>query len=368
MSFTKSPALAAPARPGRKSPLRAATFAGIPPAGPARPAAETGRAGPARRREAVPAPELRRMQLSEFTAWLRSRTNKHHRPFQADTIAAYADAGRALDQWMTSEGIDGDFTACDTGTLNRFFADYLAGHGQGGTNTRQRNLRHLFTWLEEACEHPHPYTGTLHRYGPVKTRPSTLAQEFIRDLLEVTGGGRARRFEDVRDHAMIRVLTEGARRTELIQLQTIDLSTDLIAQPFVRVVPLKGARAHTEGRIVPLSAATARAIVAYLRVRRTHQRSDVAALWLGTRNRGPMTGSGLYQMLLRRAEQAGYDPKVHPHQFRHTFAHDWLDGGGAEGDLMRLMGWTDRSMLDRYGADLQVQRAIDAKRRRGDLY
>ena len=43
-------------------------------------------------------------------------------------------------------------------------------------------------------------------------------------------------------------------------------------------------------------------------------------------------------------------------------------GGGAEGDLMRLMGWTDRSMLDRYGADMQVQRAIDAKRRRGDLY
>jgi hypothetical protein len=35
---------------------------------------------------------------------------------------------------------------------------------------------------------------------------------------------------------------------------------------------------------------------------------------------------------------------------------------------MRLMGWTDRSMLDRYGADMQVQRAIDAKRRRGDLY
>jgi integrase/recombinase XerD len=47
-----------------------------------------------------------------------------------------------------------------------------------------------------------------------------------------------------------------------------------------------------------------------------------------------MTGSGLYQMLQRRAHQAGYDPDVHPHQFRHTFAHDWLDGGGAEGDLM----------------------------------
>jgi hypothetical protein len=35
---------------------------------------------------------------------------------------------------------------------------------------------------------------------------------------------------------------------------------------------------------------------------------------------------------------------------------------------MRLMGWKNRSMLDRYAADLQVQRAIEAKRRRGDLY
>ena len=35
---------------------------------------------------------------------------------------------------------------------------------------------------------------------------------------------------------------------------------------------------------------------------------------------------------------------------------------------MRLMGWTDRSMLDRYAEDLQVQRAIEAKRRRGNLY
>lgn len=51
-----------------------------------------------------------------------------------------------------------------------------------------------------------------------------------------------------------------------------------------------------------------------------------------------------------------------------TLSPPSLDGGGAEGDLMRLMGWADRSMLDRYGADLQVQRAVQAKRRRGDLY
>lgn len=79
-----------------------------------------------------------------------------------------------------------------------------------------------------------------------------------------------------------------------------------------------------------------------------------------------MTGSDVYRMVKRRAEQAGYEPDVYPHMFRHVRAR--LADGGAEGNLMRLMGWSDRSMLDRSGADLQVQRAIEAKRRRGDIY
>jgi hypothetical protein len=77
----------------------------------------------------VTPPELRRMQVSEFAAWLRSRTNRHKRAFQEATVAAYADAARSLGRWMTEQGIDGDFTACDPGMLNRFFAGRAAGHG-----------------------------------------------------------------------------------------------------------------------------------------------------------------------------------------------------------------------------------------------
>jgi integrase/recombinase XerD len=268
------------------------------------------------------AAQLRRLMISEFRDWLGSRTNRNGRPFQADTVSAYADAAVALDAWMTAEGIEAGFTVCDTAALNRFFAAYFTAHGQGGTNTKQRNLRHLFSWLEREHDHPHPYTDDLQRYTPARTRPSTLAGQFITDLFEVTGDGRARGFEDARDHAMIRMLTEGVRRTELVQQQTTDLPVDVIAQPFVRVVPLKGARGSTEGRIVPLAPATARALAAYLRVRRGHRRAGSPALWLGTRNRGAITGAGLYRMLQRRAGEAGYDPTVHPHQFRHTFAHE----------------------------------------------
>jgi hypothetical protein len=120
---------------------------------------------------------------------------------------------------MTASDVDGDFTACDTPMLNRFFTEYLKSHSQGGTNTLQRNLAHLFEWLDQEYNHPSPYTDRLHRYAPAKKRPATLAEEFIRDLLELTGGGRARDFEDIRDHAIIRVFTEGPRRTEVTQME-----------------------------------------------------------------------------------------------------------------------------------------------------
>jgi site-specific recombinase XerD len=301
-----------------------AGFGSSPSAAPAEPVA--GEAAAVSVVREITAQQLRQMQISEFCAWLRTQTNKHKRPFQEQTIIGYAETARALDRWMTDQEIDGDFTACDVTVLNEFFSQYRAEHGQGGTNTRQRNLHHLFKWLAVRYGHADPWVGEhLVRYGPVKSRPSTLAEEFIRDMLAVTGGGKAKSFIDVRDHAIIRMLTEGVRREELAQQQVGDLSEDLIAWPFVRVVPLKGAREFTQGRLVPLMMGSAQALAAYLRVRRAHRQAGLPWLWLG--NRGPMTGSGIYQVVERRAEEAGYDPQgVHPHMFRHTFANDWQMG------------------------------------------
>lgn len=57
------------------------------------------------------------------------------RPFQEATVAAYTDAARSLDRWMTGEEIDGDFTACDAEMLDRFLTGRLHSHGQQGLNT-----------------------------------------------------------------------------------------------------------------------------------------------------------------------------------------------------------------------------------------
>lgn len=107
------------------------------------------------------------MAISKFTEWLRTRTNKHDRPFQEDTITAHRDMARALHRWMTEQGIDDDFTACDTAILNRFFESRAACQTGHYPQTRQSGA--------EGCRPPHLGTDIkLARAVPVTQRPATL--------------------------------------------------------------------------------------------------------------------------------------------------------------------------------------------------
>jgi site-specific recombinase XerD len=141
----------------------------------------------------------------------------------------------------------------------------------------------LFNFLENERGFASPYSGDgLNRYAPVKGRSKTLSTDFIDDLLEVTGGGRARDFETARDHAMILILrSEGIRRTKLLGMVMHTLPADVIRNPVFRLVPLKGARAAGEGRLVVLAPASARALAIYLRARRNHPLADSDWVWLG---------------------------------------------------------------------------------------
>ena len=74
-----------------------------------------------------------------------------------------------------------------------------------------------------------------------------------------------------------------------------------------------------------------------------------------------MTETGVAQVLKRRGREAGLEG-LHPHQFRHTFAHEMLAGGMQEGDLMRIAGWKSPLMPKRYGASAASERAVAAYR------
>jgi hypothetical protein len=77
--------------------------------------------------------------LAEFEDYLRTTNSRDGRPYEEATVNAYVSPGKTLDAWLAAEGLDGDFTACGTATLNRFFREYYLEHGQGGTHTLQRN-------------------------------------------------------------------------------------------------------------------------------------------------------------------------------------------------------------------------------------
>ena len=69
-------------------------------------------------------------------------------------------------------------------------------------------------------------------------------------------------------------------------------------------------------------------------------------------------------MVRRRGREAGRG-NLHPHQFRHSFAHNWFAEGGNKSDLMQLAGWRSRSMIDRYARSGAQDRATAASKKFG---
>ncbi len=146
----------------------------------------------------------------------------------------------------------------------------------------------------------------------------------------MTCGGRA--FEARRDLAILLLLIDtGMRRGEVASVQCDDLDLD---QSLLRVMG-KGGRE----RLVPLGRKLVQALDRYLRVRLLHEYEEAASLFLG--RAGPITPSGVYQIVRNQAREAGIR-NVHPRQLRRSFAHAWLVAGGA-GDGSHACGWLAQS-------------------------
>jgi site-specific recombinase XerD len=229
--------------------------------------------------------------------------------------------------------------------VSDFITHLLAVRSPATASVRFRALQQFFSWLVDEEE--------IQRSPMAKLRPPKLPEQLtpvldeaaIRALLKVCAGSD---FGSLRDTAIVRLfLDTGMRLDELAKLRVDDVDLDY---DNTATVLGKGRRP----RMCPFGAKTAQALDRYLRQRARQKRAEVPKPWLGVNGRGAMTDNGIAQIVRKRGTEAGIKG-VHPHMFRHTFAHEWRMAGGDDDSLMRLVGWRSRQMLHRYGASAAAQ-------------
>jgi site-specific recombinase XerD len=272
------------------------------------------------------------------------------------TVRVYLSAVNQLAGFLAERGMPASVAGIAREHVEAYIADlFERGRSASTARTRYTGLHVFFTWAVEDGEITRSPMERM-KMPIVADQPvAVLDDDQIRALLDVCSG---RSFADVRDTAIILLfLDSGMRVGEMAGLRVDDLDFE----GGVAIVTGKGNRR----RAAPFGTKTTLALRRYLRARARHSHAGVDALWLGLF--GAWAGPPAFsQMLERRGRDAGID-HIHPHMFRHTFAHRWLDSQGNEGDLMSVAGWRNRRMIDRYGSSVAAQRAREAHRRIGPV-
>jgi len=195
------------------------------------------------------------------------------------------------------------------------------------------SIRSYFTYLAKE----HKFNNPSSNFKPPKIGkrlPKALTIDQVMSMLNIVGSDLI----SSRDKALVELLyATGARVSELINLNTLDISTVDTQAGTTTTVKLKGKGGKE--RVVPIGSFAVAAVSDYLvRSRPTLLKvSTQKALFLNQRG-GRLSRQSAWNLVANAAERAGLSDQVTPHSMRHSFATHLLDGGADIRVVQELLG------------------------------
>jgi len=195
------------------------------------------------------------------------------------------------------------------------------------------SIRSYFTYLAKE----HKFNNPSSNFKPPKIGkrlPKALTIDQVMSMLNIAGTDLI----SSRDKALVELLyATGARVSELINLNTLDISTADTQAGTTTTVKLKGKGGKE--RVVPIGSFAVAAVNDYLVRSRPSllKVSTQKALFLNQRG-GRLSRQSAWNLVAKAAERAGLSDQVTPHSMRHSFATHLLDGGADIRVVQELLG------------------------------
>lgn len=254
-----------------------------------------------------------------------------------NTVRAYCIDIRSYLDWAARSGLDP--LQVEYRRFRRYLVELNAsGYTPKTVSRRLSAIRTFFKYLN---------VQNVTQFNPAA---ATSSPKLGRDLPRKTSDSDIGRLlavcEDdpvgLRDQAFLELLyASGARIAELARLELADVN---FSDASIRLFG-KGSKE----RIVPLYPIALEAVDRYVREGRPSLLGDARSNSLFVSTRGnAMSADSLRRVFKQRAAQAGLDPSLHPHDMRHAFATDLVEGGADLRSVQEMLGHASLSTTQVY--------------------
>ncbi len=262
------------------------------------------------------------------------------RQYSQHTIDAYGSDLDGFLDWMCANNVN---MLEITHRQMRAYMGFLnsQGYAKSTVNRKLSAAKSFYKWMVEDGELDASPLSVV----SAPKKPKALPRRLIpADVAKLLGAWREGDAKSVRNQSILELMyASGARISEISGMNVADVD---FSQRQIRVFG-KGSKE----RIVPIHDLAAGSLEDYMKNARPElaakSRQQTPRLFLSARG-NPMSSAAIRKMFKETLQLAGLDSSFTPHDMRHSFATDMLEGGADLRTVQELLGHSSLSTTQIY--------------------